>query len=117
METISLDAVKSKRIRPTQRGCADSQDPPKDCDIFLGITNPNAFDLDVYAGYDIQQLKGYARFLEVVLGRDGESNALIGLYFDGATGYYTPLPAANDVKSLQKVYNLIAQNQSIKLSP
>lgn len=29
-ETISLEALKAKRISPTQKGCADSQDPPKD---------------------------------------------------------------------------------------
>ena len=69
-QTNSLEAFKVSKIRPTQSGCADSTDPPKDCDVMLGITNPFAFELPNYLGYDISRLKSSARFLEVVLGRD-----------------------------------------------
>lgn len=114
-ETLSLEAYKAVKIRPTQKGCADSQNPPKDCDIFLGITSPYAFELPRYLNYDITQLKAYAKFLELVLGRDGESNAVIGMFFDGATGFYKALPPANDTVMLQKVYNKIkAIESSIK---
>ena len=113
METISLDAFKANKIRPTQKGCADSQDPPKDCDIMLGITNPYSFEMKEYMHYDITKLLGYARFLEVVLGRDGESNAVLGMYFDGATGFYTALPRHDNITELNKVYQLIQRNRSI----
>lgn len=110
-ETISLEAFKANKIRPTQKGLADSQDTGKDCDIFLGITNPFSFEMKEYLKYDITKLRGYARFLEVVLGRDGESNAILGMYFDGATNFYAPLPKYDNVTELSKVYQLIRTNQ------
>lgn len=108
--TNNLEAFKAVKIRPTQSGCADSTDPPKDCDVMLGITNPYSFELPQYLGYDISKLKSCARFLEVVLGRDGESNAVLPMYFDGAVGYYAPLPRCNNMEELNKVYSLIEKN-------
>lgn len=108
-DTISLDAYKEKKITPTQAGCADSTDPPKDCDVMLGITSPFAFEISNYFGYDISKLRGYARFMTVVLGRDGESNSVLPLFFDGAVGYYTPLPKASNQLELEKVYKLVEQ--------
>jgi len=107
IETIGLDAYKANKIRPTLAGLADSKNPGKDCSVMLGITNPFAFEVPEYLKYDIRQLKGYARFLEVVLNREGESNGVLALYFDGATNYFTPLPASNDLISLQKIYDYI----------
>lgn len=109
-ETISLDAFKSNKIRPTLAGIADSKNVGKDCSLMLGITNPFAFEKPEYLKYDIVRLKGYARFLEVVLNREGESNGVLPLYFDGAVNYFTPLPNAKDTTSLQKVYSLIQNN-------
>lgn len=76
----------------------------------LGITNPFSFELPKYLGFDLTKLKSSARFLEVVLGRDGESNAVLPLYFDGAVGYYAPLPKANNTVELNKVYKLVERN-------
>lgn len=106
-QTNNLEAFKAVKIRPTQAGCADSTDPPKDCDVMLGISNPFSFELPKYLGYDISKLKDNARFLEVVLGRDGESNAILPMFFDGAVGYYAPLPRADNVTELNKVYHFI----------
>ncbi len=106
-ETISLDAFKANKIRPTLAGLADSKNPGKDCSVMLGITNPYAFEVPDYLNYSIRNLKGYARFLEVVLNREGESNGVLALYFDGATNYFTPLPPSNDITKLQMVYSLI----------
>lgn len=65
METISLEAFKASKIRPTLAGIADSKNVGKDCSVMLGITNPFAFELPEYLKYDIRKLRGYARFLEV----------------------------------------------------
>ena len=110
-ESLSLEAFKSNKIRPTQKGLADSQDPGKDCDVMLGITSPFSWELKEYLKYDITKLRGYSKFLEIVLGRDGESNAILGMYFDGATGYYAPLPKYDNIPELNKVYQLIQRNQ------
>ncbi len=77
----------------------------------LGITSPHAFEIKEYLRYDITKLRSCARFLEVVLGRDGESNAILGMYFDGAVGYYAPLPKHDNTAELNKVYQLIKRNQ------
>lgn len=110
-ESLSLEAFKANKIRPTQKGLADSQDPGKDCDVMLGITSPFSWELKEYLKYDITKLRGYCKFLEIVLGRDGESNAILGMYFDGATGYYAPLPKYDNIPELNKVYQLIQRNQ------
>lgn len=110
-ESLSLEAFKANKIRPTQKGLADSQDPGKDCDVMLGITSPFSWELKEYLKYDITKLRGYCKFLEIVLGRDGESNAILGMYFDGATGYYAPLPKYDNIAELNKVYQLIQKNQ------
>lgn len=78
--------------------------------MMLGIVNPFSFELPSYLGYDITKLKGYVRFLEVTLNREGESNGILGLYFDGAVNYFAPLPSAENAAALRSVYNLIARN-------
>ena len=86
----------------------------------IGITNPYAFELPYYPyprdeknpnNYLIRNLKGYFRYLEVVLNREGESNGTLALYFDGAVNYFAPLPKPTDATSLKKVYELIKHNQ------
>lgn len=91
-ETSNLEAFKANKIRPTTAGLSDSKYTSKDCNVMLGLSNPYAFEMNSYAGYDLTRLKGNARFLEVVINRDGESNGMIGLYFDGAVNYYEELP-------------------------
>ena len=114
IETIGLDAFKANKIRPTLAGIADSKNVGKDCSLMLGITNPFAFEVPEYLKYNIRMLRGYARFLEVVLNREGESNGVLALYFDGATNYFRPLPKPDDTLSLQKVYNLVKVNSTPK---
>jgi hypothetical protein len=122
MESISLDAYKENKIRPTLAGLADSKDPGKATSVMLGITNPYAFELPYYPypkdannpnNYLIKNLKGYFRFLEVVLNREGESNGSLALYFDGATNYFAPLPPPTDATKLKKVYDLVKENMGI----
>ena len=109
-DTISLEAFKADRIRPTLNGLADTKNVGKDCSMLLGITNPFAFEKPEYLEYNIRMLRGYARFLEIVLNREGESNGVLALYFDGATNYFAPLPPAKDATNLQKVYKLVKDN-------
>lgn len=118
-ETISLDAFKNNKVRPTLAGIADSKNVGKDCTVMLGITNPYAFELPYYPfpndannpnNYLIRNLRGYFRFLEMVLNREGESNGYLALYFDGATNYFAPLPPPTDATKLKKVYDLVREN-------
>lgn len=112
IETIGLDAFKANRITPTLAGLEDSKRPGKDCTMMLGITNPYTFELPEYHHYNIAKLKGYARFLTIPLNREGESNGMLALYFDGAVNYFTPLPKYNNLIELNKVYKLVERNMS-----
>lgn len=107
LETIGLEAFKANKIRPTMAGLADSKNPGKDCSMMLGITNPYSHEINNYLGYDISKFKGNIRFLEVVLNREGQSNGIIALYFDGKTCTFRELPPPNDREALEKVYKYL----------
>lgn len=118
-ETIGLDAFKNNKVRPTLAGLADSKDPGKGCSVMLGITNPYAFELPYYPfpndadnpnNYLIRNLRGYFRYLEVVLNREGESNGQLALYFDGAVNHFMPMPPPTDATSLNKIYRKVKEN-------
>lgn len=110
-ETTNLEAFKANKIRPTISGLSDSKYTAKDCNVMLGLTSPYMHELPEYLGYDIRRLKNYARFLEVVINRDGQSNGMIGLYFDGSCNFYAELPPTTDTQGLQTVYNIIESNK------
>ena len=80
----------------------------------LGITNPFVHELPEYYSYDITQFKGNIRFLEVVVNREGESNNIVALYFDGAVNYFRELPPPNQKTEVQKVINYI--NDTIRIN-
>ena len=106
-ETGNLEAFKNNKIRPTMSGLSDSKYTAKDCSMMLGITNPYSHELDNYLGYDIRRFKDSIRFLEVVLNREGQSNGIIALYFDGKTCTFKELPPPNDREALEKVYKYL----------
>ena len=112
-ETTNLDAFKSNKIRPTMAGLSDSKYTAKDCTMMLGITNPFSYEIPEYLGYDITKLRGNARFLEVVLNRDGESNDVVPLFFDGATNFFSELPSFKDVNAMSKVISYIQRIKSV----
>lgn len=106
-ETNNLDAFKSNKIRPTTSGLSDSKYTSKDCDVMLGITNPHAFEIGEYLGYNIRTLKSNFRCLEVVLNRRGQSNSICPLLFDGAINWFSELPLPNQTEQLSEVYKFI----------
>ena len=103
-ETMGLDAFKAGKVRPTITGLGDSKYTGRDCSVMLGITNPYSHEINNYLGYDISKFKGNIRFLEVVLNREGQSNGIIALYFDGKTCTFKELPPPTDKESIEKVY-------------
>lgn len=110
-KTLSLDAFKADKVFPNQDGLLDCQDTSRDCDIFIGIVSPHAFDYKDFDGFNIEKLKGYGRWIKIVQGRDGEDGGSIGLYYDGATGFYYPLPRRDDILHVNEVYKLVEQRR------
>ena len=111
LETTDLSAIKSNRIRPTKDGLKDSKRTGEDCDVFLGITNPSAFEIQNYLGYDIMRLQDNFRVMEVVLSRDGKANGLCPLYFNGRNNLFYELPTTSEREKLEKWYNFVMQER------
>lgn len=105
-ETQSLDAFKSNKIRPTITGLSDSKYTGRDVNMMIGITNPNAYELPSYIGYNIAKLKGNFRCMEVVVNRDGNANGLCPLYFEGSINNFKELPPPNSSK-LNELYTYL----------
>ena len=112
METTNLAAITAGRIRPTKDGLKDSKRTGEDCTVMLGITNPKAFDLPNYLGYDVTMLKDKLRILEVVLHRKGIANGLCPLYFEGSVCSFTELPKPND-PTMADVYDYLRRESSV----
>ena len=85
------------------------------CNVMLGVTNPYAHELKEYFGYDITKLRSSIRFLACVINRDGESNGIVALYFDGAVNFFTEMPLPDDIGGMEKVYNMIRDRAIRKL--
>lgn len=107
LETVGLEAFKQNKIRPTMAGLADSKATGKDCTVMIGITNPYSYELPNYLGYDVQKFKDHFRVMEIVLNRNGRSNGICPLFFDGAINSFKELPLPNDVININKVYSYL----------
>lgn len=114
METTNLEAFKSGKIRPTKDGLKDSKRPGEDCDVMIGMTCPDAFELKEYLKYNIELLRDNFKVLEVVLNRGGRANVLCPLYHDGAINFYRELPKPTEKDSMAKVYNYKEKQSEIK---
>lgn len=112
-ETTNLEAFKANKVRPTKDGLKDSKKPGEDCNCLIGITNPYTYELAEYLGYDIKTLKDNARFLEIVLNRNGRANGICPLYFDGAIDKYAELPLPNDTANIEKVYSFVKKTNKL----
>lgn len=113
VETGNLEAFKANKIRPTLAGLGDSKYTGRDCTVMIGITNPFAFELPEYYGYDIRKLRGNFRIMEIVLNRNGISNGICPLYFDGAINYFKELPKPNEREELNKVYRYLDESNKV----
>lgn len=98
----SIDAFKIDRSKPTRANLADSKNTGKDANIIISIYNPSAHNLKTYAGYDIMEFKGNARFIELLKNRDGNENLAVGLLFNGACSYFKELPYPNDILGISQ---------------
>lgn len=81
----------------------DSKRTTKDANIVLGLYDPQIHlketESNDFRGYDITILKSWFRALYILKNRNGQSNWMIALKFDGATGTFTQLPDVVDMNS------------------
>ena len=93
-EKVDEFKMKSGNLRPSVAGLGDSKTVSRDANLVLGLFSPARFGIKNYMGYNIELLGDSARFLEVIINRDGQMGGMIGLYFDGACSYFKELPIA-----------------------
>lgn len=115
-----LEAVKQKRMMPSAAGLADSKYTARDANMVLGLFDPSKFGLASFGGYAINDvsnnecLRSYARFLLVLINRDGEMGGTCPLFFDGAVTVFEELPQPDDVNALAKYYARVRNMKSYR---
>ncbi len=114
-EAEGLEAVKQKRIMPSNTTGGDSKYTFRDCNIALGLFDPSRLGLASWQGYDIANgLKNYGRFMNVIANRDGEMGGVCPLFFDGAVCNFEELPRPDDLSEIKKYYDRVAELRSWK---
>jgi hypothetical protein len=114
-EAEGLEAMKQKRIVPSNATGGDSKYTFRDCNIALGLFDPSRLGLSTYKGYDIADgLKSYGRFMNVIANRDGEMGGICPLFFDGAVCNFEELPRPDDVSEIRKYYDKVNDLKSWK---
>lgn len=119
MESEGLDAIKNKRMEPTVATLGDTKYSARDANLVLSLFDPSMFGLPSYMGYKINDvdgsgLHGYARFMKVLRGRDGEVGGICPMYFDGATCTFEELPPPDDINAVTQYYNRVKNNKSYR---
>ena len=106
-ELGGLEANKQGRIRPSSNFLADNKSTANDCTQFFGLTDPAAFEVPEYFGFNIKRLGHNFRILELIANRSGEANKMVPLFFDGAVNYFGPMPLPDEQDKLERVYKHI----------
>lgn len=102
----SLENIKSNMSRPSVAGLETYKDSGKDCDVMLGLYDPNRHGISTYANYNIREFGDKIRFLEVVLNRNGGALGTSALLFKGAVNHFKELPRYDDPELKTIIRNL-----------
>ena len=112
----NIDAFKMDKLTPSIANLADNKAIARDVNVCISLFSPFKYGIKQWMNYDITKLRDNVRFIEVLLNRDGQSNGVMALYFDGAVNAFAQLPSFNDVPNMNKVYNLIQANKPRRTS-
>jgi hypothetical protein len=94
----SKGALLEDRIEPSLEELHLNKGVHQDYEIVMGLFNPSRYDIETHNGYDISLLGKNYRALKFLKDRHyGLENNSLGLYFEGASGYFTELPRADSM--------------------
>lgn len=96
-EQESLNHFTSNKLEPSLNGLGDSKVCGRDYNVLLGLFAPARHELSTYRGYDIAKMKDTYRGLFVLKDREGESNIIDHLYFNGRVNDFKELPPAAEL--------------------
>lgn len=92
-EKENVDHFKASKLEPSKDGLGESKLTYNDCDVAIGIFQPQKHEIKSYRGYDVLQMGDAYRNFSIFKQRFGtSSNINMGLYFDGAVNYFKELP-------------------------
>ena len=84
-----------EKIEPSLEELHINKGVHQDYEIVLGLFNPSRYDIETHNGYDVSILGRNYRCLKFLKDRHyGLENASLGLYFEGASGFFQELPRA-----------------------
>lgn len=109
----TIDAFKADKLEPSIVNLADNKYTSNDCNVLLGLFSPYRYQMPKYRGYDITRLQDNIRFLSVIINRDGQSGAVLPMYYDGAVAHFSEMPHFENAK-MGEIYmrvNRISQNK------
>lgn len=98
-ESENLEHFKSAKLEPSKTGLAETKLTYNDCDVAFGVFSPQKHEIKNYRGYDILTMRDAYRSFNVFKNRYGQSDLKLGLYFDGAVGFFKELPKAEGMTS------------------
>lgn len=87
------------KLEPSLDGLGDCKLTQRDADEVFGLFAPNRYGISTHpsGGYNIDLLTDNYRSWMILKSRDGESNKRVGMWFDGATGYFEELPRVKEM--------------------
>lgn len=93
--------AKTNRLTPMLSDFGDSKYTTRDANYVLSLFSPMTFDIQNFAGYNVEKLKDRFRSLEILKGRDGGIGTRVGLGYLGESGVFKELPRADQMTDLQ----------------
>ena len=113
----SLDALKMDAMKPSAANLGDAKTVVRDINMLIGLYSPFKHNKKDYSGYQIDKLRNYSRFMEIIDDRDyGANNNICPLFFNGASSYWAELPKPDDTQAMNAVYAYIDSLEKKKLN-
>lgn len=94
-----LDHFKSSKLLPSKDTLGESKLTYNDCDLAIGIFEPQKHEIKSDRGYNIFEMRDGYRYINIFKNRYGTSNVGVGLYFDGAVNFFKELPKSDQINS------------------
>lgn len=99
-----------EKLEPSLDGLGDNKTTQRDANVVIGLFAPNRYDITEHNGYDLVPFEDKYRSMSILKDRDGTSNILDPLYFNGAIDFFKELPRPDDMRGMQAVRNLLNNN-------
>lgn len=96
-DSENVDHYKAGKLEPSKSTLGESKLTYNDCDIALGIFQPQKHEIKTYKGYNIIDMGDNYRNFSIFKNRFGKSNVNVGMYFDGAINIFKELPKKEDI--------------------